>query len=110
MLYIGATNLSNTLNCTNGVPPGSHQVHVESNDYITMAVAKDPVNGPWTERVILDDHEGKSYETDLHGSERKALATVNFQFFHQVVIGCIIYGRSMVVVGRNNAFRNCLNV
>ena len=56
--FIGADNASNTLNCTGGVPPGSHQEQVHSNNYITMAWTENPVSGPWQQRVILDDTMG----------------------------------------------------
>eukprot|EP00750_Incisomonas_marina_P008108 INCI15235.1.p1 GENE.INCI15235.1~~INCI15235.1.p1 ORF type:complete len:430 (+),score=59.30 INCI15235.1:234-1523(+) len=58
MFFIGANNASNVLDCTNGVPPGSHQVQVPSNNWISMAWTTDPVHGQWQQRVILNSTGG----------------------------------------------------
>lgn len=61
LFFIGADNLTNTVDCSNGIPSdiplpswgNNSRQDVISNQYISMAWSKDIVNGPWKQRVIL---------------------------------------------------------
>jgi hypothetical protein len=56
MFFIGADNQSFAFDCTHGgMPPGAHPARVPSNNWISMAWARDPVAGPWEQRVVLDN-------------------------------------------------------
>ncbi len=58
MFFIGANNASNEIDCREKIPdvPFHPKPPIPSNGYITMAWTKDPVRGPWKERVVLRDN------------------------------------------------------
>ena len=82
LFFIGANNVSGQVDCTHGIPdvplPSSrpHRQNVDSNKYVTMAWAKDPVKGPWQQRVILRDEQPQYNQTSWHCSENNPTAVV----------------------------------
>ena len=76
IFFIGAPNATGMIDCRSVLPDVNPHPDPLSNGYITMAWAKDVVNGPWQSRVVLQDNGPGENQTSWHCIENNPSAVV----------------------------------